>query len=83
VVAVLLGLAEVVGLVFGFDVLDEVAGTGVTLGDDGLEEPLEWGPSTHTMATVNTISAADAAAAVTISRRGRGGLYGARGLIAS
>jgi hypothetical protein len=80
---VLLGLGVVVGLVVGVDLLDDVAGTGVTLGVDGLEEPLEWGPSTHTMTTVNTISAPDAAAAVTISRRGRGGLYGVRGLIAS
>jgi len=80
---VLLGLGAVVALVVGVDGLDDVAGTGWRFGDEGLEEPLEWGPSTHTMTTVNTISAADAAAAVTISRRGRGGLYGTRGLIAS
>jgi hypothetical protein len=83
VVAVLLGLDPVVwGLVRGFDGwIEEGPGTGEIDGD-GLEL-LPWGPSTHTMTTVNTTTAADAATAVTISRRGRGGRYGVRGLIAS
>ncbi len=70
-------------VVVGFDLLDDVAGTGVTAGVAGLELPLECGPSTHTMTTVNTMTAAHAAIAVYSSRRGRGGRYGVRGLIAS
>jgi hypothetical protein len=85
VVAVLLGLDPVVGVVAGGvdGRVEAVVGVGLSDGPDGLELPLECGPSTHTMTTVNTTTAPDAAAAVTISRRGRGGRYGVRGLIAS
>jgi hypothetical protein len=85
VVAVLLGLDPVVlvRLVGDDEGVDRGEDGSEIAGVDGLDVPLECGPSTHTMTTVNTTTAADAATAVMTSRRGRGGRYGVRGLIAS
>ncbi|HEV3451503.1 MAG TPA: hypothetical protein VG869_09880 [Acidimicrobiia bacterium] len=67
----LLGLV-LAGVDDGVEEPDDGVEIGGLDGTEGLE-PLECGPRTHTITTVNATREADAAAATTTSRRARGG----------